>query len=307
MRDFVQLFINGHAHEVRGTQAFWMLSDYLRYHTHLTGTKVVCAEGDCGACAVLLGTPDAAGSSLKYRAVTSCIAMIGQLDGTHIITVEGLAEMGEHGDVHPVQASMAACNGAQCGYCTPGIVVSLAGMCEARKACGSNQALTDAEVRFGLTGNLCRCTGYEAILQAGTSVKCEDVPGLNEHFAPADMLPTLVAARQTEMRIEAEGKMFYKPKAIASACAFKLREGTCAVVSGGTDLGVMLNKGRIDPPGFLSMSGVEGFGEIEVTETELLVGGGATLAALEAATCDVLPALHEISSTVLPSATRCRH
>jgi xanthine dehydrogenase small subunit len=294
MRDFVQLYINGRRHEVRGDQAFWMLSDYLRYHARLPGTKVVCAEGDCGACAVLLGTPDPAATVLKYRAVTSCIALMGQVDGTHIVTVEGLAEMGANGGVHPAQASMAACNGAQCGYCTPGIVVTLAGMCETRKACGSSQPLSDAEVRFGLTGNLCRCTGYAQIFQAGTSVSVVDVRGLNEYFSSAPMIADLLHARQTEMRIESAGKTFYKPKTIASACAFKLREGTCAVLSGGTDLGVMLNKGRIDPPGFLSMGGLEGFSEIDVSDSELIVGGGATLAALEAATQKSLPALHDI-------------
>ena len=198
-------------------------------------------KGTAGrAQAVLLGTPEATASSVTYRAVTSCIAMMGQLDGTHIVTVEGLAEMGANGDVHPVQASMAACNGAQCGYCTPGIVVSLAGMCENRKACGSNQALSDAEVRFGLTGNLCRCTGYEAILQAGTSVKCEEVRGLNEHFAAADMLPTLLSARQTEMRIEAAGKVFYKPKLIAMLHVRSnfSREGTCVPFSRGAPISV---------------------------------------------------------------------
>jgi xanthine dehydrogenase small subunit len=294
MRDFVEVFINGQRHEVRGAQAFWMVSDYLRYLAHLTGTKIVCAEGDCGACAVLVGTPNQKGDALEYRAVTSCIAMMGQMDGRHVVTVEGLAEMGESHGVHPVQASMAACNGAQCGYCTPGIVVALAGMCESRKVAGGGDTFTDSEVRQGLTGNLCRCTGYEAILLAGTSVKCGEVRGVNEHFHSVEMMAALREAWQSELRVEANGKTFYKPISMASACAFKLREGTCAVISGGTDIGVMLNKGRIDPPGFLSMNGVRGFGDVEVTETELVVGGGATLAQLEAATRETLPALHEI-------------
>src|SRR5277367_2966957 len=123
MRDYVLLFINGRRHEIRGADVFLPLSDFLRYQQHLTGTKIVCSEGDCGACAVLIGPIDPAGEKLTYRAITSCIAMAFQLDGAHIITVEGLPQAArDGGDMHPVQSAMVWCYGTQCGFCTPGFV-----------------------------------------------------------------------------------------------------------------------------------------------------------------------------------------
>ena len=122
MRRQLFLYINGKAHWIERKDAFLPLSDYLRYQLQLTGTKVVCAEGDCGACTILLGRLD--GDELRYQAVNSCIQFMYQLDCTHIITIEGL---NENGKLNPVQEAMVQCHGAQCGYCTPGIVVALCG------------------------------------------------------------------------------------------------------------------------------------------------------------------------------------
>src|SRR6478736_5971071 len=150
MRDYVLLYVNGRRLEVRGPAAFVPLSTFLRQHLELTGTKVVCAEGDCGACAVLVGRPAGRGQDrLDYQPITSCIAAVAQLDGAHIVTVEGLAQ---NGRPHPVQQAMVACHASQCGYCTPGFVVALAGLAE------SPTPLDPETVRAGLIGNLCRCT-----------------------------------------------------------------------------------------------------------------------------------------------------
>src|SRR3954452_20413717 len=137
MRDHVLLYVNGRRLEVRGPAAFVPLSTFLRQHLELTGTKVVCAEGDCGACAVLVGRPHQGGAAvppalpaaqrLHYQPVTSCIATVAQLDRAHVVTVEGLARDGQP---HPVQQAMVACHASQCGYCTPGFVVALASLAE---------------------------------------------------------------------------------------------------------------------------------------------------------------------------------
>src|SRR6476661_4774665 len=123
-RDHLLFHVNGRRHEVRGELAFQSLSDFLRYDLQLTGTKVVCAEGDCGSCTVLLGRPSL-GERIDYSTVCSCIQFLYQLDASHVVTVEGLKYDGQ---LNPVQEAMVHAQGTQCGFCTPGFVVSLCAM-----------------------------------------------------------------------------------------------------------------------------------------------------------------------------------
>ncbi len=128
-------------------EPWYSLLDTLRDELHLTGTKKGCDEGDCGACAVLLnGQP-----------VTSCLVLAHSAHGADVTTVEGLAEGGE---LHPVQRSFAENGGLQCGYCTPGLIMATVGLLN------SNPDPTEEEVKFGLGGNLCRCTGYSKVIEA---------------------------------------------------------------------------------------------------------------------------------------------
>ena len=156
MRNSIWLFINGERHEVSGEKAFLTLSDYLRYEQGLTGTKVVCAEGDCGACTVVVARM-AREEMGEYKAINSCIAFMWQLDRTHIITVEGL---GNSEKLHPVQKSMVECHGAQCGYCTPGFLML------AEAILDEDPDMPEQEMIERLSSNLCRCTGYANILKA---------------------------------------------------------------------------------------------------------------------------------------------
>src|SRR5688500_16501438 len=120
MRDHILLYVNGQPARVGGDDAFLTLSEFLRRRRGLTGTKVVCAEGDCGSCATLVGRVD--GERIRYSAVTSCIQLVFQLDAAHVVTVEGLRDGRE---LNAVQRAMVQCQGTQCGFCTPGFVVSL--------------------------------------------------------------------------------------------------------------------------------------------------------------------------------------
>ena len=122
MRNHLLLYLNGQHVRVESGDAFLTLAEFLRRRRRLTGTKVVCAEGDCGACAVLIGRVSADGSGLRYASVNSCIQLMFQLDATHVITIEGL-KYGQ--SLNPIQKSMVKCQGTQCGFCTPGFVVSL--------------------------------------------------------------------------------------------------------------------------------------------------------------------------------------
>src|SRR5690554_534448 len=139
---------------------------YLRTEQHLTGTKEGCASGDCGACTVLVGRETPQG--LVYRAVNSCIYPLGSLNNQYVVTVEGLGSDGVVGALHPVQEALVECHGSQCGFCTPGFVMSLVGLHLTYSAQDvDDEAEQRALVLDAISGNLCRCTGYRPIIEAG--------------------------------------------------------------------------------------------------------------------------------------------
>src|SRR6516165_445022 len=133
--------------------------EYLRNIRGRTGTKEGCAEGDCGACTVVLGELTADGKSVSYHAINSCIRFLPTIDGKELVTVESL--QAADGELHPVQRSMVDCHGSQCGFCTPGFVMSLFALYLQREAPAREEVIT------ALSGNLCRCTGYRPIIDAG--------------------------------------------------------------------------------------------------------------------------------------------
>jgi len=132
-----------------------LLVDYIRYHAALTGTKIGCREGDCGACTVLVGTIKA--GKLQYSSLTSCLTPIGNIHQAHVVTVEGL---NKPGGMNPVQQAMADESATQCGFCTPGFIVSMTGFCLGNKTASYGEALAAVD------GNICRCTGYKSIERA---------------------------------------------------------------------------------------------------------------------------------------------
>jgi len=275
MRDTILLHINGELHRVGGERAFETLARYLRYGEGATGTKIVCEEGDCGACTVLVGRRE--GDAFRYLAVNSCIQFLFQLDGTHVVTVEGLSM---NGDLTPMQEAMVRCHGAQCGYCTPGFVMAMAGMYECV------QRPQAADVRAALTGNLCRCTGYESIIRAG--VEAEHQPRIEELYPGAPMLAAMSDAMREPVRI---GK-FFKPVTIEDAIQFK-NEKT-VIVQGSTDFGVWCTKRGFVPDSILSLDVIEGLGEIQLEGGRLVVGGRVSLAQFESVVRDVVPSMRTI-------------
>ena len=154
----VRFVLDGQIVEAQGERRTTTVLDYLREQLHRTGTKEGCAEGDCGACVVMVGELNAAGDGVDYVPVNSCIQLLPSLDGKSVKTVESLKRA--DGSLHPVQAAMVSCHGSQCGFCTPGIVMSLVNLVQVVPA-PSRQQITDS-----LSGNLCRCTGYMNIVKA---------------------------------------------------------------------------------------------------------------------------------------------
>jgi xanthine dehydrogenase small subunit len=280
MRHHISLMVNATEHHVGGADAFLPLADFLRGSARATGTKVVCAEGDCGACTVLVGRPS--GDGMDYRPLNACILFLYQLDGAHVITVEGL---GDSVHLSPVQESMVENYGAQCGYCTPGFVVALSALAE------SSDELTPDSVREGLTGNLCRCTGYDPIIKAALALRDKQKSPLATLYPPAAIAHRLREAHD-EVMIIAGGRAVYVPVTIGDALRFKAANPNAVVVQGGTDIGVQWNKRGIRPGAILSLSRVPGLDDIVVDDGNMLVGGRVRLSDLQAHIPEIAPELH---------------
>ena len=280
VRDCIIFYVNGNRRELRGAAVFQPLSTYLRQDLGLTGTKVVCSEGDCGSCTVLRGRPQ--NGVIEYRSLCSCIQFVFQADGCHIVTVEGL----NSGDrLDPVQDALVRHHGTQCGFCTPGIVMSIHALLE------TDPVLSEQRLRQGLVGNLCRCTGYDPILRAGLAVNTQRATRMSELFNSPDIMEELTTTAQEPVYLELEGKVFFKPSAIDEASRFRATHQDCLIISGGTDLGVQVNKGSREITTVLSTAGLSALTELVVTEDEIIAGVNVSLSALEAETTRSFPEL----------------
>jgi xanthine dehydrogenase small subunit len=297
MRDHVVFAVNGREFRAGGREIFNTLANWLRYRACATGTKIVCEEGDCGACSVLVRR--SAGED--FKPVNACILTLAQMDGASIVTVEGLGLNG-------VQQSMIAHHGAQCGYCTPGFVVAMSGMFE---CC---DRVTEAQVRDGLTGNLCRCTGYEPIIKAALAVDRRSMPKLRERY-PAipdardavsvenpipsaarnqpgrDVGPVGGASVDSSLRSELS---FFAPVSVAEAVQFKAKNPGCTILQGATDVGVWITKRNFTAPAMLSLFKIDALNTIAEENGHIAVGANVTLSRFEEAIEDRIPELHRI-------------
>jgi xanthine dehydrogenase small subunit len=282
MRDYVLIYVNGKRHEIRGETVFSSLSDFLRSELGLVGTKIVCSEGECGACTVLVGRLD--GNDLRYETVDSCIQFLYQLDGKHVVSVEGLKL---DGALHPVQQALVDHHGSQCGFCTPGFVMALAGIFEEKVAADEER------LRLALTGNLCRCTGYLPILEAGLALDPKTMVTLAEQVSSVAMIqdllqhapqPVLIAGRRT----------FFSPRHLRAALDFKARQPEAVIVSGGTELGVLRNKKGFDPAVLLSLTSVPGLSQITSEDDTVIVGANVTWTQIETYIKETLPEFYKI-------------
>jgi len=260
--------------------AFQSLSNFLRYDLALIGTKVVCSEGDCGSCTVLLGRAE--DGRIDYRPVTSCIQFLYQLDGAHVVTIEGLTYEDQ---LNPVQEAMVRCHGAQCGFCTPGFVVS---MCAAFHQGEAEKDL----IRAALVGNLCRCTGYESIVRAALETDRSAMRRIDDLYPPARLAAAMSDASRDPVLVHGNGKTFFKPTTVAAAADFKAQHPDCALIAGGTDVGVQLNKCLRDPQVVMSLAGLTELRGIIERDGILIVGALATLTELEEETLNRCPELH---------------
>jgi xanthine dehydrogenase small subunit len=281
MRDFILLYINGKRHILKGNDAFMTLSDYLRYQNSLPGTKVVCAEGDCGACTVLYSsTHDITDGKLNYRSINSCIALMGLLDCSHIITVEGI---GYKDKLHPVQQAFVESQGAQCGFCTPGFICALTSTIENRldekKPVKGEEATR--KIMNGLTGNLCRCTGYLPIKEACSSINTQEVELMKDRYHSEVMIKDLTKHALTSLEIKFEDKYFFSPANLDDAKKIKKANPETKLISSATDLGVLINKEKFFPKALMTLNHITELHKITKTANELIIGGRVNFTKIE--------------------------
>lgn len=277
MRTRITFFLNGRRIEASGADVFLPLADFLRYERHLTGTKIVCAEGDCGACTVLRAfRPVGSKESLRFEPINACIALTAQMDGSHLVTIEGLAE-GE--TLHPAQACVATQHGSQCGFCTPGFVMALAGMKERR----GDRETSAQDVKNYLTGNLCRCTGYQPLVNAGVELATTKVPSLAKRYLTPVAIKQLEAATKGGVELRDGTKLYVAPTTLAELRRVRAKYPKSTLLSAGTDWGVALNKGRLEPGVLVSLHNVAELYRLEKKGSRLSVGARVSLTNLRRA------------------------
>ncbi|MBA2675836.1 xanthine dehydrogenase small subunit [Ramlibacter sp.] len=243
------------------------LLEVLREDLGATGTKEGCGEGDCGACTVVLGEAD--GNGLRYRAVNSCIRLAHSVDGLALWTVEDLH--GADGALHPAQEAMVRCHGSQCGFCTPGFVMSLFGMYQNHVCKG--QDVTRELAQQELSGNLCRCTGYRPILDAAQQMA----------QLPAARVDEAGIARQLEaLRLQRDQQpdtgAYLAPATLAALLAARAQHPDAQVVAGCTDVGLWVTKMHRQFAQVLDVTRAAELRRIETYDSHIAIGAAVPLA-----------------------------
>ncbi|MFV3413842.1 xanthine dehydrogenase small subunit [Pseudomonas nitroreducens] len=235
------------------------LLDYLRIHRARTGTKEGCASGDCGACTVVLAEPG--GEALRYRAVNACITLLGTVHGRQVLTVEHL---GEPGALHPVQQAMVDCHASQCGFCTPGIVMSLFAWHHSPPPHDRETALT------ALSGNLCRCTGYRPILDAATQIAGQPC---TDRFA-RDAALTLARLRELPVTgtLHDGEQSAWLPASLDELDELLQRHPQARLIAGGTDLALEATQNLKTFPALIHLGNLGELQRLETHADHLLIG-----------------------------------
>jgi xanthine dehydrogenase small subunit len=279
---------------------------YLREDARCTGTKEGCAEGDCGACTVVIGEPDAQGG-VAFKAVNACIQFLPTLDGKALFTVEDLRQ--PDGSLHPVQQSLVDCHGSQCGFCTPGFAMSMWALYEkhghaTQSTCATNatSATTQCahktvpsreEISNALTGNLCRCTGYKPIVDAAEQMFTAPAP-----IAPVDVeaLAQKLAAlkRDDTFQYEHAGRRFDAPRTVEALAQLKAERPATRILAGSTDVGLWVTKQMRDLGDIVYVGQIASLQRCETTDEWIEIGAGVTVERAYAELAKQYPELTEM-------------
>jgi len=275
----VRFVLDGQIVEVKGERRTTTVLDYLREDLRRTGTKEGCAEGDCGACVVMVGELNQAQTGVDYVTVNSCLQLLPTLDGKSLKTVESLKASGQ---MHPIQEAMRDCHASQCGFCTPGIVMSLVNMTQ------TNTNPTRLEITDALSGNLCRCTGYKPIIDA-TQKACAHQGALHlNDQADIRLLQEIKRADQPTLSLDGEiivqpvvrtrkGNEFVSPSSVAEVAAYLTKHPSTTLVAGSSEVGLQVNKEFKRPDHILYLGHVQELKQVQTTPTHWRVGAVVSL------------------------------
>jgi len=274
---------------LQGLKPTTTVLNYLRsLHDH-KGVKEGCAEGDCGACTVVIAEVNAQGK-LTYRTIDSCLVFLPMIHGKQLITVENLAVIKNHvKTLHPVQQMLVETNGSQCGYCTPGVVMSLFGLFK------NHPDPTREIIEDALTGNLCRCTGYQSILNAAAMTGNKT---LQDHFARnetgmVEMLKKISGDKDT-IEIKTGSQCYYKPFTLSEALRLKQEHPAAILINGSTDVSLRQTKKKEQLPLIIDLSAVYELNYCLEEKEHHRLGAGVTLEQLKSYSLERLPAIYNI-------------
>ncbi|MBL8701321.1 MAG: xanthine dehydrogenase small subunit [Alphaproteobacteria bacterium] len=285
MGDAIQFVLDGRLRTIRGLDPNTTVLEWLRGPERRSGTKEGCAEGDCGACTVAVAETDGAGTT-HWRAVNACIQPIATLHGRWLATVESLC--GSDDALHPVQQAMVETHASQCGYCTPGFVMSLFALRH-----DPAPATAEATLR-ALAGNLCRCTGYRPILAAAGRMR-ETAPGPDRFDAEVPAVAALLAAScgDAELGYDADGRRWHAPRTLAALDRVLAARPTATLVAGATDLGLEITKRHRRFDDLVFLGGVDELRGVRRGAGALDLGAAVTWADAHAPLAAAWPTLDE--------------
>jgi len=297
--DSIRFMLDGDVITVENVDPTRTVLQYLREDLGRTGTKEGCAEGDCGACTVVLVDLDRTGKRLAVRAVNSCIQFLPTLDGRELLTVESL----RHKDttLHPVQQAMVDCHGSQCGFCTPGFVMSLFAQYK-NVSNPSRREIDDA-----LAGNLCRCTGYKPIIDAAQKMYAFDRSAKDDWLLSADSgnrkagrnekgkIAALQALRRKQsLSISHGDRVFDAPQTVAELADLLQKNPAASLLAGGTDIGLWVTKQYRTLQRIIYTGRVQGLADITLSDDVLEIGAAVTLSDAMPVLDVHFPQLHDL-------------